>query len=217
MLVVQKGVSMRFFIIIYLIVSFISCATQKHQSIPVKQAMGLNEVQGKNLISAIDEGYSMIVGNGYFFCLKSPNGWIIDQSSDVIEGFNAVFYQKNYSWDEATNIIFLQVVLKEEGYGSLIEMIDRSIINYKMDYPTLNIKDLGNIVTEKGIKVKVMGFTGGAKPHEAIAYIDEPNVLIMIIFRCLNQNDYDAHFPVFKELVRSYVYIGEFGLVPNNN
>ena len=46
---------------------------------------------------------------------------------------------------------------------------------------------------------------------------DEPKVVVMLIFQTLNKDDFDKHYAAFNELVRSYNYIGEFGVAPKSN
>jgi hypothetical protein len=208
---------MRFFLLTILVISLISCATEKPMSVPGDQAMGLTKSQGDNFMSAIKDGSSMVFGNGYFFCIKAPSGWTIDQSSGANNGLPAVFYEEGNSWGKASNVMYTQIWDKENN-DSLESIIEQDIKNYKKGYPGLVVEDKPDIVTAKGIIAKVKGFTGGSKSaYEAIAYFDEPRIVVMLIFQSLNKDDFDKRYIAFNELIRSYNYIGEFGVPPKSN
>jgi hypothetical protein len=52
-------------------------------------------------------------------------------------------------------------------------------------------------------------FIDKSKEYYAIAYIEEPDFIIMITFTTLDLDDFDNNYKYFKEIVESYRFFGE--------
>jgi hypothetical protein len=186
----------------------IACASEKPPTFPADQAVGLTDEQGSAMVEAMKGKGGLLYGQNYFYNLNTPDGWVLDNSAGVSQGLDAVFYEKGGSWAESTTIMYPQVWQKEGK--SLQAILDDDIAKYKESFPSLQVTDLPDIMTKKGQRAVVKHFEGGARnQYEAIAYFDEPKVIIMVVFQAVKKDQYEKWFPAFRGLVESYVYFGE--------
>lgn len=68
----------------------------------------------------------------------------------------------------------------------------------------------GESIKTEGHKMAVIKnyFIEKAGEYFSIAYIEEPKYIIMVTYSCKNLNDYNTHYNSFREIVRSYKYLG---------
>ena len=185
-----------------------SCASQQPLQVPADQAVGLSYEQGQALAQAMRSKGGLLYGPHYFYGLTSPTGWVLDNSAGVEQGLDAVFYQEGESWASATTIMYPQVWQKEGK--QLSEIVAEDIERYRASFPSLQVSDAPAIEREKGQEAAVKHFAGGARNQfEAIAYLDEPQVVIMVVYQAPTREAFEKAYPSFAELVRSLVYLGE--------
>ena len=199
---------MKHILLLPIVLLLAACATQQPPEFPANQAVGLSDQQGGALEQAMKNKGALLYGQNYFYNLSTPTGWVLDNSAGVGQGLDAVFYEKGGNWATATTVMYPQVWQKEGKQLSAIVADD--IAQYKAHFPTLAITDEPPIKTKNGQKAELKYFSGGARNQfEAIAYFDEPRVVVMVVFQAPTQEAFKKAYPAFVELVRSYIYLGD--------
>jgi hypothetical protein len=97
---------------------------------------------------------------------------------------------------------------------SLQTVIANDLAEYKKDSADLKVVDAESLSTRtdsraKDKKATVKYFARDRNANsEAVAYVDEDNVVVMIVLSARSQNDFDSSLLSFKDLVGSYFFLG---------
>jgi hypothetical protein len=157
----------------------------------------------------------IISGKNYSFVLTAPKGWALDNTSGRSQGLQAVFYPKGSSWKNGSAVMYANVYQKTDpGKESLQTVIANDVAEYKKNSADLKVVDAESISTRtdaraKDKKATIKYFAGDRNANiEAVAYVDEGKVVVMIVFSARSQNDFDSSLPAFKKLVGSYFFLG---------
>ena len=179
----------KYFLTFVIILGLYACSTNK-----VKQKENFNA--------------GIIYGKGHAFFLTAPKGWVLDNSSGVSQGLHAVFYLEGYSWSNATSVMYANTTLKEiQGDEPVEKVIEGDISRFKANSPNLNVIYAAPLLTRDNKKCIVKYFSGDIHGnYEAVAYIDERKVVVMIVLTSRKKEEFDLSLPAFKELVASYQF-----------
>jgi len=157
----------------------------------------------------------IIYGKNYSFALSAPKGWVLDTTSGRQQGLQAVFYPNGSSWKNGAAVMYASVVQKTDPTKESLEsVIANDVAGFKKDSPNLKIVDADAILTRtdarsKDKKATVRHFTGDSNGNsEAVAYVDEGNLVVMLVLSARSQKDFDGSLPAFKEFVGSYFFLG---------
>jgi hypothetical protein len=163
-----------------------------------------------------EPGVAILYGHKYFFGVKAPSGWVLDNRSGVAQGLDAVFYPKGSSWEAFDPVIYPQVWQKEGS--TLASVIEEDIANYRQHSPSLEVEERPIVKTATGATASVRYFRGSKnKTFEAIAYFDEPNVVVMIVMSAKSRASFESAQSAFRELLESYKFVGEFERLPESD
>jgi hypothetical protein len=152
----------------------------------------------------------IIYGQNHAYALTAPEGWVLDNSSGVSEGLHAVFYPAASSWAGAATVMYTNVALCDLSKKEKIEDIMKyDIEKFRQDSPNLRVEKKEGIGVCNGRrKARVVYFSCDRYGHhEAVAYIPENKVVVMIVMRSRNKKEFDSSLKAFEELVKSYNFI----------
>jgi hypothetical protein len=165
-------------------------------------------------VSAQDES-GIIYGKNYSFALTAPKGWVLDTTSGRQQGLQAVFYPKGSSWKNGAAVMYANVYQNTDPTKeSLQTIIANDVADFKKESPNLKVVDADAIPTRTDVrsidkKATVKYFTGDRNGNsEAVAYVDEGNLVVMLVFNARSQKDFEDSLPAFKEFVGSYFFLG---------
>ena len=157
----------------------------------------------------------IIYGANHAFTLTAPKGWVLDNTSGKGQGLQAVFYPEGSSWKNGAAVMYANVYQKKNvKEESLEKVIAGDIDEYKKRSPELKITDAEPLLTAKDVRVKdkkaiIKYFTGDENGnHEAVAYVDEGKVVVMLVLTARSKKDFESSLSAFKELVGSYFFLG---------
>jgi hypothetical protein len=163
--------------------------------------------------SAQDDS-GIIYGKNYSFALTAPKGWVLDTTNGRQQGLQAVFYPKGSSWKNGSAVMYANVYQKTDASKqSLQTVIANDVTEFKKGSASLKVVDAEAIPTRTDARSKdkeatVKYFTGdGTGNSEAVAYIDEGTLVVMLVFSARSQKDFEASLPAFKEFVGSYFFL----------
>ena len=154
------------------------------------------------------ENTGIIYGNNHSYKLTAPKDWLLDNKSGVSQGLHAVFYPQDSSWRDGIAVMYTNVSQKMNKAESAKETIERDIANFKKGSPKLKVEDAKSIKLTKDKSATIKYFSNDENGnYEAIAYIDEAKVVVMIVLTSKTKKDFDASLVAFQELVGSYFFL----------
>lgn len=167
-------------------------------------------------VASAQDDSGVIFGNNYSFTLTAPKGWVLDNSSGRGQGLQAVFYPKGSSWKTGAAVMYANVYQETDpSKESLQTVIANDVTEYKKNSVDLKVVDAESILTRtdprsRDKKATVKHFTDDRNANtEAVAYIDEGKVVVMIVLSARSQRDFDSSLAAFKDLIGSYFFLGE--------
>jgi len=155
-----------------------------------------------------DLGGGIVYGDDNAFFIKAPDGWVLDNEAAASNGLHAVFYPKGSSWEKGTVVMYANTAHKSiKANESLDILINKDLDRFKSHSPDVKIIDAGKVKIGKkeAIIKKFLGDKWGN--HEAVAYIDEPKTISLLVITSRNKKEFDASYSSFIELVKSYGFI----------
>ena len=166
-------------------------------------------------LGPVEGGGGLLFGDNYLFDLRAPKGWVFDNQSGEPHGLDAVIYRVGDSWKKARVFMYPQVWQKTDNMR-IEDIITEDIAKYRQKFPDVVVKDVKPITVDSGAVAIVKYFEGGNyDSYEAIAYFDEPKVVVMIILYARTKELFDSSQTAFSALLNSYKFIGEFQEMPN--
>jgi len=153
----------------------------------------------------------VVFGRNHVFVLTAPKGWILDSRSGVSQGLNAVFYPEGSSWKNGNVVMYASVYHKRnETQETLETVISGDVAEFKKKSAKLRVVEAALLPTRKDKKAVVRYFDGDTFGNsEAIAYLDEGKVVVMLVMSARTKKELEADLPAFNELVSSYLFLGD--------
>lgn len=160
--------------------------------------------------SKTESGSGIVYGEQHAFMVTAPPGWILDNESAADQGIHAAFYPKGSSWDQAPAVMYANSVRKHKGVATVQDFINSDIARFKKGNPKIVISEGRTLKTEDGKTAQVRLFQGDQWGNwEAVAYIDEPAVVAILVLSARSQEAFKKSFPAFEKLVASYRFYTE--------
>lgn len=151
---------------------------------------------------------AIIYGNDNSFVVKAPKGWILDTKSGLSSGLTAVFYPLGSSWEKGTTVMYCNSASKKvKGNETLQQIMDFDIGRFKNEQGA-EISEGGKVITSDSNVAIIKNFYNKKnKNFEAVAYIDESNVVVFLVISSRDKDDFEKSFESFNEFVKSYYYL----------
>lgn len=151
---------------------------------------------------------AIIYGNDNSFVVKAPKGWILDTKSGLSSGLTAVFYPKGSSWEKGVTVMYCNSASKKvKGNETLQQIMDFDIGRFKNEQGG-EINDGGKVTTSDSNTAFIKYFYDKKnKNYEAVAYIDESNVVVFLVISSKDKDDFGKSIESFKEFIKSYYYL----------
>lgn len=152
----------------------------------------------------------LVYGKGHAFWVCAPKGWLLDNSILSKDGIYAVFYPEGSSLanaKESGTFMYVNTSKKANPNEDITTLMRNDATDTKAKVPKAEIHE-AEAIKVKDIVARVQQFTPGAFDRfEAVAYIDSPEVIVMIVMTSKNAQAFDRDYHVFKELVGSYSFM----------
>jgi hypothetical protein len=154
---------------------------------------------------------NILWGQQYAFSLAEPNGWNLDTGAEKSTYANAVLYPDGSSWDQGVVVMYVRVVSKDsKGKKSLWSVIKNDIKDFKKASKYSKVLTLPSLLTRDKKKVEMRYFYDDVnKNHEAVAYINESRVVVLLVLTSRSKDEYSKSLPAFKDLTASYLFMDE--------
>jgi hypothetical protein len=156
-----------------------------------------------------DANSGLVYGDNHAFTLTAPKGRVLDNESGRGQGLHAVFYPEGSSWQKGVVVMCANVVQKKDAKESLEKVIEGDIRGHKKASEQLRVEEARPIpIRAKEQTARDKYFSGDDYGnYEAVGYIDESRVVVMIVLTARNRKEFEAALPAFSELVSSYFFL----------
>jgi hypothetical protein len=156
-------------------------------------------------------GSGILYGPDYSFVVKAPKGWVLDNTSAKSQGIDAVFYPEGSSWRESEAVMYVGIGRKMGEKDTLEGVISRDLADFKKAAPGIKIVDSQALTLAHGKeKVVVKYFVEAERAtHEAVAYIEESKVVVMLVLNSKSKERFESSLPALKELAASYYFLSD--------
>lgn len=154
-----------------------------------------------------DANSGIIYGTDHAFTLTAPDGWVLDNASGVAQGLHAVFYPKGSSWKASPVVMYANVVHKKSEKDALETIIESDVADFKRQSPGMKVED-AEAPPGSGKNVRVKYFVDDDS-HEAVAYIGENKVVVMLVLNAKTKKGFDDALPAFRQLISTYHFLGD--------
>jgi len=152
----------------------------------------------------------VIYGPNYSYSLAAPDGWILDNKAGQDQGLMAVFYKKGENFLDSDVVMYTNTISKSSSKPNFNAVVDYDLQGFKNAYPDLTVSDATDLVTKdiSGTKAKVKyEFNEAMHRYQAVAYVDSPNTVVIIVLDAKNKAAFDDNITDFENLVNSYFYV----------
>jgi len=158
-----------------------------------------------------DLNSGIVYGRDHSFILTAPPGWILDNSSGVSQGLHAVFFPRGSSWQDGIVVMYARVVHKDQDQNKTMrKVIQNDIASFKKASNNSTVRGGPSISTKDSKKAVIKYFYDAENDnHEAVAYIDESKVVVILVLSSRVKEEYEKSLSAFKELVTSYYFLSK--------
>jgi hypothetical protein len=156
-----------------------------------------------------DANAGIVYGKDHAFVIKAPDGWVLDNRSGVRHGLHAVFYPEGGSWKESKAVMYVRAAGKTDD-DTLEKFVERDVAGYREHSPGLKVADDEALPVSGKERVLVKRFSGDrGGSYEAVAYVEESKVVVIIVLHARSSKDFDDALPAFRQLVSSYRFLSD--------
>lgn len=150
------------------------------------------------------------------FMVAAPAGWVLDDTSGLGSRIRCVFYPKGQTWSTAATVMYVNPL---HGYGAKTRTLSSLMIEDQRKFlkksPRGRVADAGTLPTA-GKKVAQLRYfsASGAPPHEAVAYLPEADLVMLMVLSSRTPEGFQQALPDFRSMVQTYAWVGsnkEFG------
>jgi hypothetical protein len=133
---------------------------------------------------------------------------VLDNRSGNPQGLCAVFYPVGSSWSDSDVVMYANTAKKVEGQQTVAELMAYDVEQFKRRAPGLAVTALPELKTGDDKQATVRRFQGDEHGnHEAVAYIDEKNTIVMLVLSARTKERFTEALPAFEKLVGAYHFL----------
>ncbi|MGO8932286.1 MAG: hypothetical protein ACLPLZ_06115 [Terracidiphilus sp.] len=158
---------------------------------------------------APNDNCGLLYGKDHSLTFCAPDGWTLDNSIMNDQGIYAVFYPADSNFQnakESGTFMYFNVVGKAPD-ETVAKMMAGDAKQVQHDAPAAVVVQSDPIKVGDA-SIPVLRFAPGAfDRYEAVAYIGEEKVLIMVVISSKNEDLFKKDYPAFVTLVQSYKWL----------
>ena len=154
------------------------------------------------------DGAAIVYAEGGGFMMSGPRGWIADRAVGERLGTCCVYYPEGSTWDNAETVMYPNIATKREGQKTLKEFMANDLAGFQKDNPEMTFTD-GEPISLKDKRSALVRYFYGVnqKSFEAVAYIDQENVIALIVVSPKTQKGLSNAMPLLREVLQNYAYM----------
>lgn len=186
------------------------------------RTMILSVVAGCLMVSAYaqqeqEENSVLVNQHGSAYAVSAPEGWLVNKDVANEMGLAAAFHLEGTVWENTGAFIFVNTTSLAGSGDNIYDLMSYDIDMYKISSPGIHIKDGGRVTVNrgKGTAITIQMINTKANSYEAVAYIDQGDVVPFFVFSAASQAEFDKYMPAFQTLIGSYKHYGPVTTVVN--
>ncbi len=153
---------------------------------------------------------TLVYGDDHVFGVVAPEGWAVDDSSGLGSRIRVVLYPRGQKWDNAPTVMYVNPLHQDARRPkTLTQMIVHDVEQFQKANPRGKVVAAPMIRTAKGKTAQVRYFApDGGDPAEAVAYIEEPDLVMLLVLSSREPGGFQKTLPAFHALVERYEFVG---------
>lgn len=152
---------------------------------------------------------TLLFGDDHVFAVTPPTGWMVDDTSGLGSNIRVVLYPKGSRWKDASTVMYVNPLHAEKNAPvSLVQMVNRDADSFRKAVPGGRVTAAPALTTDRKQTAQVRYFSKpGAEPDEAVAYIEEKGLVMLLVMSSKSAAGFKSALPAFQQLVRSYYFV----------
>lgn len=153
--------------------------------------------------------FTILYGDNHVLGVTPPPGWTVDDTSGLGSKIRIVLYPKGERWATAPTVMYLNPLhQKAESRRTLLQMIEHDVAEFGKKAPKGKVTPGTPLRTGKAKNAEVRYFApGGGEPTEAVAYVPEDELVMLLVLSSRDAAGFKRHLPAFESLVASYQFV----------
>lgn len=153
---------------------------------------------------------TLVYGDDHVFGIVAPDGWAVDDTSGLGSRIRVVLYPRGQKWDSAPTVMYVNPLHQDPRRPkTLTQMVVHDVEQFQKANPRGKVVAAPMIRTAKGKTAQVRYFApDGGEPAEAVAYIEEPDLVILLVLSSREPGGFQKSLPAFHSLVEHYEFVG---------
>lgn len=166
---------------------------------------------------AQEERNILVNQQGSAYAITAPTGWLANKDVAQEMGLGAAFHLEGTVWETTGAFIFVNTSSLVGSGDNIYDLMSYDIDMYKISSPGIHIKDGGRLTVNRGKGSAVVMHMTNPKvnTYEAVAYIDQGDVVPFFVFSAASEAEFNKYLPAFNGLIESYKYYGPVTTVIN--
>ena len=153
-------------------------------------------------------GVAVVVGHRHAWMLEAPEGWSLDVAGARSSQLGAAFRPSDQSWSRSPAVMYANSILKEDDSINLRSVIAGDAERAEQRLPRTEVVETESIGTIQGVDAVVRHYVrSDSSLCEAVAYIDGPTVVALVVLSARSGQDFRSSLKAFARLVDSYEWI----------
>jgi hypothetical protein len=158
---------------------------------------------------APNDNCGLLYGKDHALTFCAPDGWVLDNGIMKDQGIYAVFYPAGSNFQDAKDsgtFMYFNVEGKEPD-ATVAKMMTDDAKQVQHDAPAAVVVQ-SDPIKIGAVSVPVLRFAPGAfDRYEAVAYVGEEKVLVMVVISSKNKDLFKKDYAAFVTLVQSYKWL----------
>ncbi len=167
---------------------------------------------------AQEDSKSILINQqGSAYAVAAPDGWLSNKEISTEMGLGAAFHPEGTVWENTGAYIFVNTTSLAGSGDNVYDLMSYDIDMYKISSPGIHIQDGGRITVNrgKGSAIVLKMVNKSANTYEAVAYVDQGEIVPFFVFSATSEEDFNKYLPAFQAMVESYKYYGPVTTVAN--
>ncbi|HTR97389.1 MAG TPA: hypothetical protein VMH61_05760 [Candidatus Acidoferrales bacterium] len=158
---------------------------------------------------ASPQALTLVYGDDHCFGFVTPTGWVADDTSGLGSRIRMVLYPRGQKWNSAKVVMYANPIHKSKTAPLPFDQIVASDLkDFKTHTPGGVVQSGETIHTSSGKDAQLRLFsTTGARIDEAVAYIDEQPLVMLLVLSSRTPESFERALPTFRRWVQSYRFI----------
>ena len=138
-----------------------------------------------------------------------PRGWVVDDTAGLGSRIRVVLYRKGERWRDARTVMYVNPLHQDEKMKRTFhQMIERDVASFLASSPRGKVTNGPELKTSKGQIAEVRYFSHeGGPPEEAVAYVAEEDLVMLLVLSSHSPGDFQGALPAFDDLVAGYQFV----------